>query len=83
MRRERNGAAVGNVSRRTMILLYISIPIMVLAVAIATLPLLHAMRIESRLEHARARAAGVDRAAAGRAGTSTLAAPRTDTQLAA
>lgn len=40
-----------------MILFAISIPIMVLAVAIATVPLLAAMRVESGIERAHARPA--------------------------
>ena len=45
----------------TMILLYLSIPIMVLGLAIATLPLLAAIRLESRERRAVARI-GVRRA---------------------
>lgn len=40
-----------------MILLYITIPIMVLAVAIATVPLLVAMRAETRIERSSRRLA--------------------------
>jgi hypothetical protein len=40
-----------------MILLYITLPVMLLAVAIATVPLLHAMRVEARIERDLARAA--------------------------
>lgn len=39
-----------------MILFYITIPVMLLAVAIATAPLLHAMGIEARIERDLARA---------------------------
>lgn len=45
-----------------MILLYLSIPIMVLGLAVATLPLLAAMRLESRERRAAARAAARPRA---------------------
>lgn len=55
-RKERCGCP-RTASRRAMILLYITIPIMVLAVAIATVPLLVAMRAETRIERSSRRLA--------------------------
>lgn len=56
--KERNGTADRNDRPNTMILFYITIPVMLLAVAIATIPLLHAMRVEARIDRELARTAG-------------------------